>query len=59
MQGKLIAVAYTLPSAYILHTIKPCDKGAGIIILQFESYMESCLNQLSNQQLQESGTLNP
>jgi len=40
-------------------TIKPCDKGAGIIILKFESYMESCLNELSNQQLQENGTLNP
>ena len=39
-------------------TIKPCDKGAGIIILKFESYMESCLNKLSNQQLQENGTLN-
>ena len=31
--------------------IKPCDKGAGIIVLKFESYMESCLNELSNQQL--------
>ena len=40
-------------------TIKPCDKGAGIIILKFESYMEFCLNKLSNQQLQENGTLNP
>ena len=40
-------------------TIKPCNKGAGIIILKFESYMESCLNELSNQQMQENGTLNP
>ena len=40
-------------------TIKPRDKGAGIIILKLESYMESCLNEFSNQQLQENGTLNP
>ena len=40
-------------------TIKPCDKGAGIIILKFESYMESCLNELFNKQLEEDGTLNP
>ena len=40
-------------------TKKPCDKGAGIIILKFESYMKSCLNEFSNQQLQKNGTLNP
>ena len=30
-------------------TIKPCDKGAGIIILDFDAYIKSCNNHLSSQ----------
>ena len=41
-------------------TIKACDKGAGIIILDFNSYMKACYNHLlSNQpgQYDQEGTL--
>ena len=37
-------------------TIKPCDKGAGIIILSFQAYMESCYKHLNSVQLQPDGT---
>ena len=37
-------------------TIKPCDKGAGIIILSFDAYMESCYKHLNSVQKQEDGT---
>ena len=40
-------------------TIKPCDKGAGIIILDFEDYMKSCENHLNSQQKQADGTSKP
>ena len=36
-------------------TIKPCDKGAGVIILDFEAYMSSCYKHLSSEQKQEDG----
>ena len=31
-------------------TIKPCDKGAGIIILNFRDYVNSCLDHLNSKQ---------
>ena len=31
-------------------TIKPCDKGAGTIILDFEEYMKACESHLKSQQ---------
>ena len=31
-------------------TIKPCDKGAGIIILDFKAYMAACYNHLLENQ---------
>ena len=37
-------------------TIKPCDKGAGIIILSFDAYMESCYKHLNSVQKQDDGT---
>ena len=37
-------------------TVKPCDKGAGIIILSFEAYMDSCYKHLNSVQLQPDGT---
>ena len=37
-------------------TIKPCDKGAGIIILDFEAYITSCNNHLKSEQLQLDGS---
>ena len=37
-------------------TIKPCDKGAGVIILDFEAYMTSCNNHLNSVQKQEDGS---
>ena len=36
-------------------TIKPCDKGAGVIILDFDAYMNSCYEHLSQKQKQEDG----
>ena len=40
-------------------TIKPCDKGAGIIILNFEDYVDSCSTHLSSKQLQPDGSQLP
>ena len=37
-------------------TIKPCDKGAGLIILDFDAYMNSCYNHLESKQKQPNGT---
>ena len=37
-------------------TIKPCDKGAGVIILDFEAYMSSCYKHLGSEQKQEDGS---
>ena len=37
-------------------TLKPCDKGAGIIILDFEPYSTSCNNHLKSKQLQPDGS---
>ena len=39
-----------------LITIKPADKGAGIVILNFEDYLESCQNHLEAKQTQPDGT---
>ena len=36
--------------------IKPCDKGAGIIILDFDDYLASCYNHLGSTQTQEDGS---
>ena len=40
-------------------TIKPCDKGAGIIILDFEEYLRSCNKHLQSQQNQPDGSTKP
>ena len=40
-------------------TIKPCDKGAGIILLDFEAYLKSCTEHLSSVQKQPDGTTKP
>ena len=40
-------------------TIKPCDKGAGIIILDFQRYMDSCYNHLNSKQKQDDGSFKP
>ena len=40
-------------------TIKPCDKGAGIIILNFDDYIGSCQAHLQSSQLQPDGQLSP
>ena len=37
-------------------TIKPADKGAGIVILEFEEYMKSCYDHLNSTQKQPDGT---
>ena len=37
-------------------TIKPADKGAGIVILNFEDYIKSCQDHLNLKQLQPDGT---
>ena len=39
--------------------IKKCDKGAGIIILDFHTYMEACMKHLSMEQTSENGNLIP
>ena len=36
--------------------LKPCDKGAGIIILDFDDYLTSCHNHLNAKQKQEDGS---
>ena len=40
-------------------TIKPCDKGAGIIILDFVEYIRACQEHLNGEQLQPDGTKKP
>ena len=37
-------------------TIKPADKGAGIVLLDFEAYWKSCFEHLNSQQVQPDGT---
>ena len=39
--------------------IMACDKGAGIIILDFNEYMRACYTHLSSEQIQNDGTSNP
>ena len=36
--------------------IKPCDKGAGVIILDFDEYIRSCNEHLASKQKQEDGS---
>ena len=40
-------------------TIKPCDKGAGIIILEFEEYIRACNKHLESKQKQNNGDFLP
>ena len=40
-------------------TIKPCDKGAGIIILDFKEYIRACQEHLNGEQLQLDGSRKP
>ena len=37
--------------------IKPCDKGAGIIILDYPVYMRACYQQLSSEKLMGDGEM--
>ena len=37
--------------------IKPCDKGAGVIILDFDVYITNCNKHLQDKQTQEDGSL--
>ena len=39
--------------------IKPCNKGAGSIILDFDDYLQSCYQHLSSEQLQIGGSKKP
>ena len=39
--------------------IKACDKGAGIIILNFEDYLKACYNHLGSEQAQPEGPSKP
>ena len=39
--------------------IKPCDKGAGIIILNFKEYVRACEQHLQSEQQQENGKTTP
>ena len=39
--------------------IMACDKGAGIIILNFEEYLKSCYEHLESVQKQADGTTKP
>ena len=39
--------------------IKACDKGAGMIIQNFEDYMRACYEHLGAYQTQEDGTVKP
>jgi non-homologous end joining protein Ku len=36
-------------------TIKPCDKGAGMIILDFPEYMRACYEHLLSEKVMEDG----
>ena len=36
--------------------IKPCDKGAGIIILNHKDYVKACMDHLSSEQINQNGT---
>ena len=40
-------------------TIKPCDKGAGIIVCNFEDYVNSCYQHLNSKQKQADGSEKP
>ena len=40
-------------------TIKPCDKGAGIMILDFQEYIRACEVHLSATQKQSDGSEKP
>ena len=37
-------------------TIKPCDKGAGMMILDFPEYMRACYEHLVSEKVMEDGT---
>ena len=40
-------------------TIKPCVKGAGIIILEFHEYVRACEKHLDAEELQPDGSRKP
>ena len=42
-----------------LITIKECDKGAGVMILNFTDYISACYEHLTSQQQQEDGSYKP
>ena len=39
--------------------IKPCDKGAGIILLDFDKYVEAGENHLNSKQVDKYGNFHP
>ena len=41
----------------LLITIKPADKGAGLVILEFDDYMQSCYDHLNSAQKKPDDTL--
>ena len=41
-----------------LIVIKPCDKGAGLIIINFQDYLNSCIDHLSSEQNGDNGVKN-
>ena len=42
-----------------LITIKECDKGAGVMILNFTDYISACYEHLTSQQQQDDGSFKP
>ena len=39
--------------------MKECDKGAGVIILDFNHYIDACYKHLNSQQQQPDGSTKP
>ena len=57
-ERKALAELINLQRARVI-TIKPCDKGAGLIILDTEEYIRSADKHLSSTQKQDDGTEKP
>ena len=58
--GEMKALARLIElQKYQVITIKPCDKGGGIIILYFSDYISACEKHLNAKQEQSDGPQNP
>ena len=55
---KALAQLIDLQRKHVI-TIKPCDKGAGIIILNFTEYIRACEKHLNCEQIQSDGSRKP